>query len=185
MRMEDDSGICPCKPFYGVVGGVSPRIRVSYRIHDFRPSEGRFPLFPVPSAPDATGMPATPSRCGHPPRERESAYTTHCGHADNPVTTNCRHLRTRTKRTTPEAGGDVRNVGRRFTTRGEPRPPFPACFQVTHHEKYWKTKDCGDFHEPASNAVHVNVAWHQRHRPRHTECPPMPALSATLPRPAA
>ena len=22
----------------------------------------------------------------------------------------------------------------------EPRPPFPACFQVTHHEKHWKTK---------------------------------------------
>ena len=45
MRTEDDSGICPCKPFYGVIGGVSSRIRVSYRIRAYRPSEGRFLLF--------------------------------------------------------------------------------------------------------------------------------------------
>ena len=33
---------CPCKPFRGVIHGVSPRIRVSYRIRAFRPSEVRF-----------------------------------------------------------------------------------------------------------------------------------------------
>ena len=33
---------CPCKPFYGVIDGVSCRIRISYRIHAYMPSESRF-----------------------------------------------------------------------------------------------------------------------------------------------
>ena len=53
-RMEDDFRICPCRPFYGVIHGVSPRIRVSYRIHVFAPSEGRFLLFSVSPATESS-----------------------------------------------------------------------------------------------------------------------------------
>ena len=53
----------------------------------------------------------------------------------------------------------------------EPRPPFPACFQVTHHEKHWKTKgfrlislcshhvlmcSCGTL-SPAHSGVHGRI----------------------------
>ena len=38
-------------------------------------------------------------------------------------------------------GGCTVAAGTDGRTARKPHPPFPACFQVTHHEKYWKTKD--------------------------------------------
>ena len=64
-----------------------------------------------------------------------------------------------------------RNEMRKKPHQCEPRPPFPACFQVTHHEKHWKTKgfrlislcshhvlmcSCGTL-SPAHSGVHGRI----------------------------
>ena len=78
---------CPCKPFYGVMGGVPPRIRVKYRIRAFRPSEGRSPV----RARWMGGMSnSTAPACCHRGRRgsRECAHCTH-HHAPRGRKTSC------------------------------------------------------------------------------------------------
>ena len=45
-----------------------------------------------------------------------------------------------------------------------PHPPFPACFQVTHHEKYWFSGDCW-FMIPVVSSMslgHARICQHRR-----------------------
>ena len=60
-------------------------------------------------------------------------------------------------------GGCTVAAGTDGRTARKPHPPFPACFQVTHHEKYWKTKDF------AKNTITCFTA--PKHRPRTTNAP--------------
>ena len=136
---------CPCKPFYGVMGGVPPRIRVKYRIRAYRPSEGRSPV----RARWMGGMSnSTAPACCHRGR-RGSRECAHCTHHHAPrgrgrpravaASGRWRAMRraaacervTTSIRDGAFATGDIQEQPPRLS---QPRPPFPACFQVTHRK---------------------------------------------------
>ena len=127
------------------MGGVPPRIRVKYRIRAYRPSEGRSPV----RVRWMGGMSnSTAPACCHRGR-RGSRECAHCTHHHAPrgrgrpraVAASGRRRAMRRaaacERVTTSirdgafATGDIQEQPPRLS---QPRPPFPACFQVTHRK---------------------------------------------------